>query len=461
MAKVLARTEVASQIELFSAWIEAQMAYAGQPGLSIGLVHDQELVWARGFGYANLEQKIPATPQTLYRIASITKTFTATALLQLRDAGKLQLDDPITRHLPWFKIQNQHPDSPPITIRHLITHTSGLPRESASPYWTDHQFPTAEQVKQTLQGQETVLPTQTEWKYSNLALTLAGEIVAAVAGQKYEDYIQQHILTPLGMSSTYVKTPHPNHPGLATGYSRRLPGQARQISPFTDTKGIIPAANMTTCVEDLAKFAMLQFRDGAEEAQILRSSTLREMQRVHWLEPDWQAGWGLGWRILRKEGKTQVGHGGAVPGYRTQLSFIPQDKVAVIVLTNADDGNPINYMDKAYEWVAPAMLEAVIPTSDAPLGWEKYLGKYRSLWGDSQVLLLGNELVVIDPSLPDPMPFMVRLVPVGEHTFRMVAKNGFASNGELLRFELDPQGQALRMITGQGQNSAMRVDSWS
>ena len=196
-SNILSHQAVSSNINLLSAWIEAQMAYRGQPGLSIGVVYDQELVWAQGFGYADLERKMAATPGTLYRIASITELFTATAVLQLRDGGKLQLDDPISRHLPWFKIQTQHPDAPPITIRHLLTHTSGLPREAPFPYWTDDMFPTREQIREALPGQETILPTETEWKYSNLALTLAGEIVASVSGQDYADFVQQNILAPL------------------------------------------------------------------------------------------------------------------------------------------------------------------------------------------------------------------------------------------------------------------------
>jgi CubicO group peptidase (beta-lactamase class C family) len=93
--------DVRAGLDLLGAWIEAQMASAGVPGLSVAIVHDQDLVWARGFGWASLERQIPATPETLYRIASITKLFTATALLQLRDAGKLGLDDPLAKHLPW------------------------------------------------------------------------------------------------------------------------------------------------------------------------------------------------------------------------------------------------------------------------------------------------------------------------------------------------------------------------
>lgn len=453
---------VSSNIDLLSAWIESQMAYSGLPGLSIAIVCDQELVWARGFGYADLEAQVATTPHTLYRIASITKLFTATAVLQLRDAGRLQLDDPITKHLPWFDIQNRHPDAPPITVRHLLTHTSGLPREAAYPYWTDNRFPTREQVWEALSRQETVLPTETEWKYSNLALALAGEIVAVVSGQAYADYSQEHILDPLGMHSTFVHSPDPDHPQLATGYGRRLPDGSRESCPFTDGKGITPAANMTTNVEDLAHFAMLQFRDGpAGGQQVLRGSTLREMQRVHWLEPDWQAGWGLGFRIERKDDKTFIRHGGAVRGYRTELAICPADKIAVIVFTNADDGNPILFADKTYQWVAPAVLKAAKPepkTPEADATWGQYVGKYRSAWGDMQVLILNGELVALDPSQPDPTFSLSTLRPLLGHTFRVETKDGFADNGELVVFEMDEHGKVERVKIGD--NYIHPVAAW-
>ena len=154
-----------------------------------------------------MEKQGAASPTTRYRIASITKLFTSTAILILRDEGKLQLDDPVTRHLPWFNIRQRYPDAPPITIRHLLTHTSGLPREAAFPYWSDANFPTREQVRKALPRQETSYPTETRWKYSNLALSLAGEIVAAVSGADYEEFVQRRILDPLGMTETYVRSP--------------------------------------------------------------------------------------------------------------------------------------------------------------------------------------------------------------------------------------------------------------
>jgi CubicO group peptidase (beta-lactamase class C family) len=452
---------VAAAIGLLSAWIESQLAYSGVPGLSIGIVHDQLLVWARGFGRASLERPQPATPDTLYRIASITKLFTSTAILQLRDAGRLRLDDPLVEHLPWFKIEQPHADAPVITIRHLLTHTAGLPREAGFPYWTDGEFPTPEQVRDRLPRQQAALPTETEWKYSNLGLTLAGEIVAAVSGQPYADYVTEQILKPLGMERTWVTSPPADHPDLATGYTRRLPSGPRTAAPFTDGRGITPAANMTTCVTDLARFAMLQFREGpAGGAQILTSSTLREMHRPHWVEPDWTAGWGLGFRLMRVAGRTYVGHGGALRGYRTIVQLAPADRLGVIVLTNADDGNPPQFVDKAFEWVAPAILKAVAPPAPGapPAGWERYAGKYRNAWHDVQVLVVDGRLALLDPSQPDPMLTVSWLHPAGEHTFRVETKNGYGVHGERAVFALDGAGRVRRLKIGE--NFLEPVDEW-
>jgi D-alanyl-D-alanine carboxypeptidase len=452
---------VRASLDLLGAWIEAQMAYSGLPGLSIGIVHDQTLVWAAGFGHAGLEPARPATPDTLYRIASITKLFTSTAIMQLRDAGKLRLDDPLALHLPWFRIGGTDAGAPEITLRHLLTHTAGLPREAGFPYWTEGEFPTGEQIRTRLAVQHVALPAETEWKYSNLGLTLAGEVVAAVSGQAYAEYVTDHVLDPLGMRRAWVATPPADHPDLATGYARRLPTGGRTAAPFTDGRGITPAANMTTCVSDLARFVMLQFRDGpAGGAQVLRGSTLREMHRVHWLEPDWEAGWGLGFRIVRTRGKTYVGHGGALRGYRTIVHLCPADRIGVVVLTNADDGNPLAFAEKAFQWVAPTILKAAAPPASAgpAAGWERYAGRYRSPWGDAQVLVVDGRLAMVDPSLPDPMPVVTWLNPTAEHTFRSETKNGFGSHGEPVVFELGPDGRVARLRVGE--NFLTPVSEW-
>jgi CubicO group peptidase (beta-lactamase class C family) len=458
--KLLADSAVASSLALVVAWTEAQMAYRDQPGLSMGVIVDQELVWSRGFGYADVAAKRAADATTVYRIASITKLFTATAIMQLRDEGKLQLDDPVAHHLPWFQVQNSFEDAPEITIRQLLTHTSGLPREAAFPYWVDRDFPTIEAIREQLPTQAVAIAPESKWKYSNLALTLAGEIVAAVAGLPYVDYIQTQILDPLGMDNTFMQVT-PDNPLLAKGYHRRLPDNSRQLGHYTDMQGITPAANMASNVEDLAKFAMLQFRSGARGgAQILRGSSLREMQRVHWLSSNWQAGRGLGFYVWRMDNTTLVGHGGALEGYRTDLQVIPADKIGFIVLTNADDGNPLLYMEKLVKWVAPALVKATKPADSEKFdpAWERYCGKYRSIWGDVQVLRHHEKLAVVAPNLPDPLQGMTTLTPLKDGTFRMETEENFGSEGETARFECDADGKVTRLVMGNVYTEA--IDAW-
>lgn len=442
--------EIVSQLTLFRAWIESQMAYRGLPALTAAVVYDQDIVWSQGFGYADVELITRATPSTIFRIASITKLFTATAIMQLRDQGKLRLDDPVIAHLPWFQIRNRFPEAPTITIRHLITHTSGLPRESGHPYWTDFNFPAREEMISNIPNQETPIASETELKYSNLAFSLAGEIVGCASGQPYAEYVQTHILQPLGMTSTGVVMPDEQLPRLATGYGRRMPDGSRDIKPFVDCRAISPAAGMSSTAEDLARLAMLQFRDGpAGGLQILKGSTVREMHRPQWLHSDWQSGWALGFATRRLLDRQLVEHGGALFGYRTQISVVPTDKVAVIVMTNADDGEPGLYVDKALNLLLPAIRKAVTPPQKEmrPFdpAWERYLGKYRNAWGDIEILRLDQDLAMYGPWDPDPRTCIGRLRAEGERVFRV---EGGGIPGELVRFEVDGDGKVVKVRTG-------------
>ncbi len=446
--------KVAADIKLLETWIKAQMEYYGLPGLSVGIVYDQDLIWSKGFGYATVEKKVPATPQTVYRIASITKLFTCTAIMQLRDQNKLKLDDPIAKYLPWFKIKNRFPDAPAITIRQLMTHTSGLPREAAFPYWTDHEFPTIEKIIATLPKQETIYPSATKLKYSNLGIALLGQIIVKVSGEAYETYIKNHILKPLNMSNTSVNLTDEHKERLATGYGRRLPDGTRKIMPFIDAKGLTPAANMSSTVEDLAKFISLQFRDGAlGNDQILKGSTLREMQRIHWLQPNWKNGWGLGFSISHRDDKSFVGHGGWVAGFRTQITFCPDEKIGVIVMTNTEDCSPSFFANHIYDLVAPtikkavAMLKKVVEFNPE---WKRYVGKYSDPtdW-EYEVMILNKELVLYGFDYPpedNPTASIIQLTPEGEHTFRMTGENG---NGELFVFEMGSDGKVKQIKMGE------------
>ena len=443
----LENPEVQAAIAVFDAWCEYTVYTREQPGVSIGIVYDQDLIWAKGYGYADLEKKIPATPSTAYRIASITKLFTATAILQLRDEGKLQLDDPVAKHLDWFHLDDPFDDSPVITIRHLLTHTSGLPRELNALYWDDMNFPEHGEFVKMFQEASTILPRETELKYSNVAFNVLGEVISSVSGKPYPDYVKEHILKPLGMAGTEV-VPKENMPALAKGYGFRRPGQARRIESFFDKRAMAASGNMASSVEDLAKFISLQFREGrAGDAQILKGSTLREMQRVHWLHPSWKGGRGLGWSVVNVDGQVRITHGGSVPGYRTFVSAVPADKFGVIVLTNAEDGNPGSYAKNVFAIIAPAVKKGTAVAEEAPAAdssWTRYVGDYEWLDGSPmKVMLLDGELTLVDPAEDNPWEGRVRLEQVSEGVFKMKDQ---AQKGELIRFEMDEYGKVKRII---------------
>ena len=447
------RPEVAAAIAVLDAWVASTATSREQPGLSLGIVYDQDLIWAKGYGFADLARKVPATPSTVYRIASISKLFTTTAILQLRDAGKLQLDDPVAKYLPWFRIKNAHPDGPTITIRHLLTHTSGLPREAAGVNWSDLTMPKREEMIRRIGEQETVFPAETEWKYSNFGLTLAGEIVASVSGEPWAQYVESHILRPLGMKTT-TPVPASNLPHLAIGYGRRVPGDPRDVEPFLDIEAERPAGSLASTVEDLARFASLQLRDGpAGGAQVLKGSTLREMHRIQWLRPDWRSGWGLGFSVRRVGDQVRIGHGGSLPGHLTRIEIAPADKLAVIVLTNANDGDPGRYVDQAFTLLTPAVAKATVTPKLTPTGdssWEKYVGTYTWKHSDVQILILNGELTMITPEADNPWESRWTLKPAGPHQFRVVPSEGYTGSGptgDLLTFEIDSQGQARRVKT--------------
>jgi CubicO group peptidase (beta-lactamase class C family) len=344
----------------------------------------------------------------------------------------------LEKYLPLFPIKGPA-DGLRITLRHLLTHTSGLPRESPFPYWSDFHFPSREEFIQALSKQHPLFAPEEKWKYSNLGIALAGEVVAAVSGETFETYVQNHILAPLGMKSSAVGMPEALRPKLAKGYGRRMPDGQRDVRPFSDTRALNPAGGLSSTVEDLARFVALQFRSvPVGGSMIVSATTLNEMQRVHWLRSDWSGGQGMGFTILHRADGDVVASGGWIAGYQTGIYFRPKEKFAVIALINADDGEPYTIADRALKWVAPAVNKVMNPPA-VPVArreWQKYVGKYRSPWGDSQVLVMNGKLVLIGPTDDDPLSGMVTLSPTGPHQFRIEDGPPTAAHGEPVLFEL-------------------------
>lgn len=441
--------DVLAAQRLFSAWVEGQLLYRHLPGIAVGVVVDQDLVWATGFGLADTGQKVPMTPQTKFRMASHSKLFTATAIMQLREQGKLRLDDPVSKYLPWFQVKTAESEDPPITIEELLTHSSGLPRE-AGDHWTTFDFPTSEQLRALMAERQAPFSPGVRWKYSNLAFSVAGLVIEAVSGQKWADYVQQHIYQPLGMSSSSVDQ---DASGLAVGYGRLMPDGTRGVNRFIDARGMAAATGITSTVDDMARFVSAQFRKGRMGGrQILSTGSLREMHRVRMLENNWTQGNAIGFAVRRERDKVFVSHGGSYPGYQTNTLLQLDDKVGVIVLTNADDSNAgaiaTQLMNTVGEAAAKAAAAPPAMTMTWDPAWSRFAGLYRGRGGDSQVVELNKHLVIITPNAVN-LDNPIRLEPIGNGRFRYVAAVGGGPVGEIVRF-VEEGGRVVRMYVGDG-----------
>jgi CubicO group peptidase (beta-lactamase class C family) len=458
-------SRVRQALRLLEAWADGQQAYERLPGVSMAVVHDQAVLWSRGFGLADVESGSPAAPDTVYSICSISKLFTSVAVMQQRDAGRLRLDDPVALHLPWMRLEQAFEGSSPITVRGLLTHSSGLPREVDVPYWTgpDYPFPTRGRVLERVPLQKTLYPADRVFQYSNLGLTLAGELVAATTGRPFADAVQESLLDPLGLSDTRTDHPDARRGGrFATGYTAPRRNGARQAVPPYKVRGIAPAAGFTSTVLDLSRFAAWQFRvlgaaPGAP-VEVLSANTLREMQRVQWMDPDWKTSRGLGFGVWRSGERTFVGHAGSCPGYQSELLLQADEKVAVVFMTNASGVDTRRWVQRAYEIVAPAVRKALDDPGGAGAAdpsLERYTGRYEYFTAGERVVVPWEDgLAVL--SLPTENPTgdaLAKLKPAGEHRFRWLRPDG--TLGDEVVFEMGPEGVPTRML--RHSNYAIRV----
>ncbi len=457
-ADIQARVEA---LRLADVWLDSVQAYQRLPALSAAVVQGDKTVWSNGYGTLDAPHKIAATARTLYSICSVSKLFTSIALMQQWEAGRVRLDEPITTYLSWAKLKDLDQDSVPITLRAILSHSAGLPRESDFPYWTgpDFPFPTEEQLKRRLADQMPLWPASRWFQYSNLGLTLVGETVASVSGETYSQYVQTHILEPLGLNDTHPFMPMALYgKRLAIGWGAvKRDGSRDLVKPF-DTRGVTPAAGYTSTVEDLGRFAAWQFRLlRTGEPEVLKASTLREMQRVQFTDPDWKTTWGLGFTVRRKGDQTYVGHGGDCPGYHSILVMRPATETAVVaMLTGAEHPGAyalavFDLLDKRKHWD----FKAPAPAKDIDL--EAYAGRYSEQpWGaEIAIVPWAGGLAVVSLPSANPAEELTILKAKGGDVFRRVREDG--SEADEIRFERDTSGRISAYV--QFSNRHSRVGS--
>lgn len=313
----------------YLAWlVDREMAENEITGLSIALIDDQQVIWQQGFGYADLENKIAATPDTVYRAGSIAKIFTAAAAMQLADQGKLDIDQPLTTALPEFSIRTRYPNAAPVTPRNIMCHHSGLPSNFLQGLFV-REPDRFESVVHKIRDEYQAFPPNYVFSYSNLGMALLGAAIQKVSGEPFEAYMGRHFFQPLGMTQSSFE-PRP----IAKAYDRN-----KEIEVFSMRD--MPAANLLSNVVDLSQFLKMQFADGKSgQQQILAPESVREMVRIQNKDFPLTFGQfvGLGWMMSGIDvpgGGPVASHGGSLPDSHSMMAILPAHKLGVVVLTNS------------------------------------------------------------------------------------------------------------------------------
>lgn len=434
----------------------------GAPGLAAGVVHGDELVWSAGYGVTDLTKLGVPDDGTVARVASITKTFTATAILQLRDDGLLTLDDPLTAHIPEFaQVRETGGRVADVTLRRLLTHYSGLAAETSLLSWGAEEFPGRDEVIAALPSTEAVIPADSQWKYSNLAFGLLGEVVTRLSGVDYADYVRGNVIEPLGLESTAFERDDVPSERLYTGYDAVIPGDPARgefrAADYRHMNGGTAAGQLHSTVADLARWISLQFREegqfregGGERAgsQVLSGRTLAEMHRPQYAASDWSSGQCLAWSVERAGDRVYHGHGGGIHGFGSQITFNIPSRTGVVLLANAW---PIAGVYALGREVLEVLLTGSVPEAvaepepdlpalePAPGGLAGYLGLYVADPGvPANIEYRGGELwITAPPGEGFPIHAPARLTATGEPGSYLLKggrgageRAAFATNGD-------------------------------
>lgn len=336
------------------AWVERTMREFDVPGIAVAIVKDGKVVATKGYGVRKLGNPARVDEHTLFGIASNTKAFTTAALAILVDEGKLSWDDPVTKHLPSFAMYDPYVTRE-LRVRDLVSHKTGLGLGAGDlMFWPDTTL-TRDQVMAAVKSIKPASSFRSTYAYNNLMFVVAGEVIHAVSGKSYEDFIRERIFTPLGMTETRM-----TNNGLrdtdntAVPHSRgwRLEGELKPI-PWTRDEVWAPAAGVKANVTDLAKWMLVQIAQGEITPggkRLFSQRASRQMWSMQTVTPVGQAppeladaqaqfaGYGLGWALKDYRGRKVVTHGGGLTGMVTQTTILPQLNLGVVVLTNQEEG---------------------------------------------------------------------------------------------------------------------------
>jgi len=315
----------AAKIQEIDAAVQSWMAKTKAPALSVAIVMDNQLRYAKGFGLADLENQIPAAANTSYRLASITKSLTATAVMQLVEKGKIDLDAPIQKYCPAFPEKQWT-----ITVRHLLTHQSGIRHHHFDEILSTKHFNDINSALRVFKDSPLLHEPGAKYTYSTPGYVVLGCVIEGASGMKYADILRENILKPAGMKDTQVDDVYAIIPHRARGY-RKTTSNEIENAPLLDTSGRLPGGGLVTTVEDLARFAI-----ALQSGILVKKETLAQM----WTRPKTSDGkeqdYAIGWLVADLPDGKLVRNDGSQSGTRTFLLMRPSQGYAVALMTNLE-----------------------------------------------------------------------------------------------------------------------------
>ena len=414
-------------------WLTYRVWHSRTPGAQVAIGRRGKLIFSRAYGYADLERRQPMRTGHLFRIASHSKTFTATLVLQLVERDELGLDDRLSDHLPEFA-EDQIGD---ITIRELLEHTAGVLRDGTDgDFWQGNQpFPDrGELITMVRAGAKR--PPGELFAYSNLGYGLLGAVIESTTGERYVDLVRRQIAEPLGLSNTAGAYLPARTADYARGYTGLATGPERHPIEPVDTRALDAAAGVTSTAEDLMAYFSAH---ALGDTRLITDRSKRMMQRtanvIDPRRPD-GPGYGLGMASESFGEHRTVGHGGGFPGHITRTLLDPDDGLVVTALTNAIDGPASQLAAGVLKLIDDARSH---PPETPGFSAEvlAHTGRWRSLWSVVDIGVVGSRMLAIDPTSWEPTEDVDELEVVDPDRFRIAAGGGYGSVGESVVFATD------------------------
>jgi CubicO group peptidase (beta-lactamase class C family) len=412
------------------------------PGIAFGVSHDASTVLLGDYGMADLgsSRRVDAAT-TRFRCASITKTFTATLVLQQVERGRLRLDDHVVDWLGWTKgLLDPH-----LTLRHLLMHAGSLNRDGSND-WSDRTMPDASMLRDELGRSASFGSPSERFRYSNIGYALLGEVLEAATGRRFATLLRRDVVAKLGLVATSADLTTAARRALATGYYWTWPGEDPWPAAQVQARAIAPAGGLVSTVGDLLAYQQAQLPG---DPRLLTELSKLEMQRAQW-QRDEPLHYGLGWMTWSVGAIDLVGHSGGFPGFTTMIGFSPEHRLAAAVLTNSNAAIASDGLSSIYEVLGG--VAAWWPDAAAPSKWhtraglEKFSGLYRGHSGDLVVGRVNHALAVGSPK--DPFANASLLVARGPLRFLVAKGSDFGFLGETIRFRKDRAGAVTTLVWG-------------